>query len=34
LPPEILVSTKTSRTIGRVYYLRGVSACGKNFCFE
>jgi hypothetical protein len=29
----ILFSTKTSRVIERVYYLRGVSACDKDFCF-
>jgi hypothetical protein len=26
-------STKTSSAIGRVYYLRGVSACDRKFCF-
>jgi hypothetical protein len=26
-------STKTSSAIERVYYLRGVSACDRKFCF-
>ena len=29
----ILSSTKTSTTMRRFYYLRGVSACDRKFCF-
>ena len=30
---EVLSSTKTSSASERVYYLRGVSACDRKFCF-